>query len=129
MAERDPFDLNTLRADPADPSLRPKGATTRRKAGWQKQFIRFPWSWMDRLRATNRSMTYRLALLLVYEHWRTGGRAIALSNTATKREGISSRSKWYALCELEQMGLIAVERRPRRSPLVHLLVSPGSKES
>jgi hypothetical protein len=67
----DPFDLNNLRADPADPSLRPKGTTTRRKAGWQKQFIRFPWSWMDRLRATNRSVTYRLALLLVYEHWRT----------------------------------------------------------
>jgi len=34
---------------------------------------------------------------------------------------ISARSKWQALAELERLGLIEVDRRPRRSPRVVLL--------
>jgi hypothetical protein len=118
MPERDPFDLDALRIDPADPNLRPKGAT--RKTKWRRQFIKFPWSWMDRLKATDRGATYRLALLLVYEHWRVGGQAIVLSNTTVAKEGMTRWSKWRALWELERMGLITIERRPRKSPHITL---------
>jgi hypothetical protein len=116
----DPFDVITaLRIDPADVNLQPKAA--RPKKRWRRRFIKFPWAWMDRLKAANRGVTYRLALLLAYEHWRTGGRTIVLSNMAVEREGISRRSKWNALREMECMGLITVERRPRKSPRINLL--------
>jgi uncharacterized membrane protein len=41
-----------------------------------------------------------------------------------KIDGISRQSKWRALNDLEQRGLIVVERRRRRSPLVRLNLSP-----
>jgi hypothetical protein len=118
MPERDdPFDLDELRIDPADADLRPKGAT-RRKAGWRKQFVRVPWMWVDRLKNARSLCTYRVALYLLYEHWRNGGSVIKLSNSALKAEGIERRRKWEGLRELEGLGLIAIERRPRKAPLV-----------
>jgi len=36
-------------------------------------------------------------------------------------DGVSRRSKWRALNDLERRGLITVERRPGRSPIVRLL--------
>jgi hypothetical protein len=64
--------------------------------------------------------SYRLALVLVYEHWRTGGRPLVLSNFALQQEGLSRRSKSNALAELETLGLIQVKRRQRRAPRVIL---------
>jgi heme A synthase len=119
MEDHDAFDTDTWRIDPADPTLRPKAA--RPKKQWQRRFIKFPWEWMDRLKATKSGVTYRLALLLAYEHWRTGGRPVVLSNIFVEREGISSRSKWRALQDLERLGVIAVERGARRSPRIKLL--------
>lgn len=122
MSERE-VDWGAMGIDPNDPKWRAEAKPAKKR--WRRQFIRFPWAWMDRLVATKRATTYRLALVLVYEHWRTGGRAIVLSNTIVRREGISTRSKWNALAELEQMGLVAVERRRRMSPRVSLLELAG----
>jgi hypothetical protein len=123
MAGQEAIDWGAMGIDPND--LKRRAEATPAKKSWRRQFIKFPWAWMDRLVATKRATTYRLALVLVYEHWRTGGRAIVLSNTIVRREGISRRSKWNALAELEQMGLIAVEKRRRRSPRVSLLELAG----
>ena len=110
----DAFDLKRLRVNPADLQGKPK----RKK--WRRHYVRFPWEWAERMRSVQRGNTYRLALLLVYEHWRTGGRPIVLSNAGLEQEGITRRSKWNALLELEQLGLIEVEKRPRKSPRVTL---------
>jgi hypothetical protein len=40
---------------------------------------------------------------------------------------ISARSKWEALAELERLGLIAVNRTPRRSPRVTPLHTQAPK--
>jgi hypothetical protein len=125
--DRDPFDLDALRIDPRDPNLRPKGAA--RKAKWTRRFIKFPWTWMDRLEPIERGKTYRLALLLVYEHWRGGGRVIVLSNSAVEKIGISRRSKWHALAELERIGLVVVERRSRKSPRITLLLTASAHKN
>jgi hypothetical protein len=111
MANSD-FDLSQFRSAPADSRLRKANKPKK----WRRQYVRFPWAWVERLQAAKRVSSYRLALLLVYEHWRTGGRAIVLSNVLSKAEGLSRRSKWNALAELEAVGLVRVERRPRRSP-------------
>jgi hypothetical protein len=110
----DPFDLERLRVNPADLQRKPKPKK------WRRHYVRFPWEWAERMKAVNRGCTYRLALLLVYEHWRTGGRSIMLSTAGLEQEGLSRRSKWRALLELEQLGLVRVERRPRKSPRITL---------
>jgi hypothetical protein len=102
------FDFDSLRVDPA--TLVHKA---RKPKKWRRQYVRVPWAWVERLQAARRVSTYRLALVLVYESWRSGGRPIVLSNMLSKAEGLSRRSKWNALAELEALGLVRVKRRPR----------------
>jgi hypothetical protein len=113
MANGD-FDLAKLVVDPADPRFRNVG----KRKKWRRHFMQFPEAWFDRMGPVRSGSTYRLALLLVYEHWRTGGRPIELSNIASKGEGLSRWSKWRALAELEALGLVRVDRRPNKSPRV-----------
>jgi hypothetical protein len=122
MPERDHFELGALRIDPVDPDLRPKAkGATRKTTKWRKQFVRVPWIWTDRLKDAHHISTYRVALHLLYEHWRNGGRVIRLSNSTLKEEGIERREKWRGLRELERFGLIKIERRPRKAPLITVL--------
>jgi hypothetical protein len=69
----DAFDVDALRPGPEIQQLTRTGTTRARSRKWNRRFIMFPWAWMDALKAVDRSQTYRLALLLVYEHWRAGG--------------------------------------------------------
>jgi hypothetical protein len=116
--ERDPFDLEKLRVDPGDlAKLQPKPTKSKK---WQRRFIQVPWAWIERLQSTQRASTYRLAMLLLYAAWRSGGRAVVLSNVLFEAEGLSARSKWRALAELEGLGLVQVERHAGRSPRVVL---------
>jgi hypothetical protein len=114
----DPFDLANLRLPP---ELQTGARTVTASKSRHQPFVKFPWSWADRLR-TNRGTTYRVAIHLLYEHWRGGGRPIQLSNVALSGQGVRSKSKWRALHELESAGLIRVERRARRSPVVYVLL-------
>lgn len=118
MMGRDPFDIDALRVDPADPRFQRKSAKVPK---WRKGYVQFPWTWIDRLQSAKRVSTYRLALLAVYESWRTGSRTIVVSNVVSRAEGLSRRSKWNALAELEELGMIQVERRAGRAPRVTLM--------
>jgi hypothetical protein len=111
---QDAFELEQLRIDPERviKPVKPKK--------WRRHFVRVPWTWVERLQKAKRVSTYRLALLLVYEHWRTGARPVVLSNVFTQAEGLSRRSKWRAIAELESLGLIQVKRHQRRAPIVVL---------
>jgi hypothetical protein len=83
-------------------------------------FVKVPWVWIERLDGAT-GQTYRLALCLLYLHWKSGSEPIKLSNGMLKIDGISRASKWRGLTELERRGLITIERRPSRSPLVRLV--------
>jgi hypothetical protein len=121
----DLFNLEKLRIDPNDPKLRPRGSgKSARKQKWQRKWIRVPWAWLDRLKVSNSGATYRLALFLIYEHWRSGGRPIKLTTAMLAEMRVARVTKGRALEELEHLGLIEVERRPRKSPLVTLLIDP-----
>jgi hypothetical protein len=90
------------------------------RARWRREFVRVPWEWAERLQAAKRTSSWRLAVLLLYENWRTGGHEIALSNVLARDIGLSCRSKSRGLNELENLDLIEVRRRPRTAPRVAL---------
>jgi hypothetical protein len=110
----DSFDLAALRVD----SGRVRKLARPKK--WRREFVRVPWGWVEDLREAKRISTYRLALVLLYEHWRTGGRPVVLSNVGMRPEGLTRQSKWNALEELRGLGLIQVETRARKSPRIVL---------
>jgi hypothetical protein len=112
--DQDPFDLEQLRIDPE------RMAKPAKPKKWRRQFVRVPWAWVERLQKARRISTYRLALVLVYEHWRSGSRPVALSNVFAHTEGLPRRSKWRAIAELESLGLIRVKRHRGRAPRVVL---------
>ena len=107
--DQDPFDPASLR-------VRPAQQTRTKPKRWRRHYVQVPWPWVERLKAAKRISTYRLALSLVYASWRNGGRPIVLSNVMAEEEGLSRRSKWRALAELEYLGLVEVRRRPRQAP-------------
>jgi hypothetical protein len=114
MDDSNPFDLEILRVDPE----RVRQPAKLRK--WRREFVRVPWEWAEHMRDVRSGSVYRLALLLLYESWRLGGRPVTLSNVSALTEGLSRRSKWRAMSELERLGLIRIERRRRHAPRVVL---------
>ena len=86
----------------------------------RRHFVLVPMAWYERLAGAS-GQTYCVALYLLYLNWRTEGRPFQLANGLLQLDGVSRHSKWRALNELERRGLIAVERRRCRSPMVRLL--------
>ena len=114
MNDPDPFDLKNLRADPEQV----RRLTQPKK--WRRHYVHVPWQWVERLRRTKRANTYRVALWLLYQHWKDGGRPIVLSNAGAEEEGVSRPSKWRALTELRGLGLIKVEAGRGKAPRITL---------
>jgi hypothetical protein len=102
-------------------------AKPRRKSKkWQRHYVQVPWSWVERLQSAKRISTYRLALLLLYEAWKNGGKPLALSNVLAAEAGLSRQTKWLGLVELEKFGLVRIERRQGRAPRLILKQLPTS---
>jgi hypothetical protein len=118
MMGRDPFDLDALRAG-IEQAQQLKLAERRK---WRRHFVLVPWEWVVRLRTARRirTSTYLLVLLLLYEHWRGGGRPIVLSNVLAAEIGLSRYAKRRALIGLKQLDLVDVEQRGKQSPRVRL---------
>jgi hypothetical protein len=122
MAVGNPFDIEALRIDPADPTLAPATPTApdkRRK--WKRHFIQVPWEWVQRLNGAS-GQTYRLALQLLYLHWKNRGAPIKLTNSLLVLNSIPAQTKRRALRELQRRGLISVEWRLRKSPIVRFVL-------
>jgi hypothetical protein len=83
----------------------------------RKHFVRLPWTWVETLSGAS-GKTWELAVQLLYLHWKGEGAPIKLANGALENDGIDRFAKWRALKELERRGLITIERRHARSPIV-----------
>lgn len=88
----------------------------------RSHFISVPMVWFERLIGAS-GQTYRIALYLLYLDWRGRGKPIQLANSLLQIDGVSRQSKWRALTDLKRRGLITLERRPRRSPMIKLNLS------
>jgi hypothetical protein len=123
MEDQDDISMEKLRVDPAKrQQIIPDQEIDRSKReGRQRVFTSVPREWELRLLQAKRISTYRLALELLYLNWKDSGKPIVVSSKVARAAKISARSKWEALAELERLGLIEVDRRPRKSPRVVLL--------
>src|SRR5262245_59042605 len=124
MSGSDDFKIEDFRLPPGAVPPSPAPATARPKPRRRMEcFTRVPCVWRDRLAGAGHIASYRVALHLLHEAWKTHDPTVPLSNLALAREGVSRRQKWRALVELERLGLIAIDRRPRRSPRITLLLT------
>jgi hypothetical protein len=93
----------------------------RKTKKWQHRFVSVPWFWANQLKTCDRAATFKLALLLLYEHWRSKGSWVRLTNALAATMDILPEAKRRALADLERRGLVSVERRSRKTPLVTVL--------
>jgi hypothetical protein len=84
MIEDDPFELDKLKLPPE--MVRERCITVPRKIR-HGHFVKVPCWWIERLARARYTATYRLAMHLLYRHWKTGGRPILLPNGLLKIEG------------------------------------------
>ena len=87
-----------------------------------KGFVIVPviwWQALIRMQATG--STLWVALLLLDKARRAPYPLVKLSNVAAKAVGVSRSSKARAISELRKAGLIIVQDRPRRSPIVKVM--------
>jgi hypothetical protein len=119
MSDDDIWDK--LRIDPAKLAAPYVPAKIRKR---REQFVKLPMWWHERL-ANSPTATGSIILVAIYIahlHWRHYGKPFKLPNGMLKYDGISRHTKWRALNVLERLGLITVERRRRKSPIIHALL-------
>jgi hypothetical protein len=115
----DRYDLDKLRLDPTKFTTPYVPAKVRKR---REQFVQVPMWWYERLTG-NPTATGSIILVAIYLaplQWKHYGKPFKLPNGMLKYDGISRYTKWRALNELERLGLITVERRRRRSPIIHV---------
>jgi hypothetical protein len=121
MTEDDPYaDLKRHRLTPemvATLAVVPRKLRKRRE-----HFVQFPWFWVERLAKARYTVTYRVALHVLYRHWKGDSKSFTLSNGMVAMEGVARGTKWRALRELEQLKLIVIERRRRKSPRITAII-------
>jgi hypothetical protein len=81
------------------------------------KFTKFPKMWSQKLAGIRANgCTYRVALYLLNRA--SFSKQVILSTSAMQRLGVSRNGKRGALDQLRRVGLIAVEERPDKNPIV-----------
>jgi hypothetical protein len=120
---QDPFNLEALKVNPADPTLVPTRGARVTRARKPRYFIKVSLVWLARLAGAH-GQTYRLALILLFLDWKGRGASITLTNCMVEADGIPPQTKRRALRDLERR-LVKVDWRGRRSPIVRVLADVG----
>jgi hypothetical protein len=123
MHDFDPAKLRlNVTFDPGVLQQRPKGDSTLRKKRAKPaphRFVQVPWLWVECLAKVGAGAdALFVALVLLYEAWRTKTRVVKLTNPALAELGVNRKGKTRALQQLRRAGLVAVEERPGKSPRV-----------
>jgi hypothetical protein len=81
-----------------------------------------PFSWRERLKGPLHWAAWPLALHLLHLDWKAGRRPFKVTNPAAAEWGIDRWQKQAALEVLEKAGLIGLEVKPGKCPIVTILV-------
>jgi hypothetical protein len=86
----------------------------------RQQFVQLPLAWVDILSRDSRDKTLVVLCHLVHLDWKQGGGPIKLPNGFLGMLGVGRGAKWRVLNKLESAGIISIERRCRKSPIVKI---------
>jgi hypothetical protein len=86
-------------------------------------FAIVPLWWAEQAAKAGRNVNLLVCVNLVYRAWRAKGRAGEKSFVMPNSKGVDRGTKIRTLRALERAGLIAVEWRARKSPIITLTVS------
>ena len=121
-----PIDFDRLRVARRDIRSKPI-RPPRHKPG--EHFLKgpVPLAWLE-IAAKLPGKSLHAGVALWYTAGLTRSRSVALSNIAGGKLGLDRNSKYRALHWLERAGLVAVERKLGRAPIVTILHPRGSDE-
>jgi hypothetical protein len=80
----------------------------------------FPWRWLQAA-AGLPAKSLHVGLIIWYAAGRLGSSSVFLSNTLCMLFGLDRNAKYRGLRSLQDAGLVAVERKRGKSPLVTIL--------
>jgi hypothetical protein len=85
----------------------------------RQPFVMVPLAWIEQLSKPKHRASWPVALELLRRNLRHNGQPFPLANGQLEAKfRINRTQKWEALRELEQLDLIRIENRPRKSPMV-----------
>jgi hypothetical protein len=84
-------------------------------------FVKVPLWWITAVAKATRSPKTLVLVELLYASWKARSSTFSLANVRLAKLGISREIKRRVLRDLERDGLITVERRPSKSPIVTLV--------
>lgn len=87
----------------------------------REAFVKVPLWWAQAAAKATRSPTTLVLIELLYASWKARSSTFSFPNVRLAALGISREIKRRVLRDLERGGLITVERRPRKSPVVTLI--------
>ena len=85
-------------------------------------FVRVPLWWIEQVTKATRSPQVFVAIWLLHLAWQAKSVTFPLPNDKLAKRGADRRMKRRALANLEEAGLIAVDRCHGKSPIVTLVV-------
>ena len=109
--------LNDLKLPPELVRERTVGMPQRIKKRHQI-FVQVPLILVDKMVRHSRDKTFAVLCHLLHEDWKQGGGPIKVPNGFLNKLGVGRGAKSRALKKLERLGIISVERRDRKSPIV-----------
>jgi hypothetical protein len=88
----------------------------------QEAFAILPMRWYEKLAKPPPScrITCLVAWQLLYLDFKSHGRPFKLPNGVLRYDGIDRHAKYRALSDLEKRKLITIERRGRKSAIIHV---------
>jgi hypothetical protein len=99
------------------------GAGKTKLARSQKRFTKIPGTWEETLaKARVSGATYAVAIVLLHEAWKLASNGyrpdVKVTNVMLKRVHVTRKGKRAALLKLSGLGLVGVQWRGQRSPIV-----------
>lgn len=84
-------------------------------------FVKVPLWWIEIAAKDTRSPTTIVLIELLYAAWKAKSSTFPLPNSRLNKLGVSRKTKYKVLRDLERRPVILVERRPRKTPIVTLI--------